>query len=146
MSDDAFDRAQRGAERGQALVEFSLGILVFLLVFIGIMDLARGVFVFNGVGEAAREIARVTSVHPGTGTLGSSSESAAAYQIQRNLVPGLATPTFACYDIAGGLQTGTCQPGDWVRVTTSSVFRPTMPLLALLGPFTFTSSSSAEIQ
>lgn len=138
-------RRTRG-ERGQALVEFSLGILVFLLVFVGMIDLARGVFIFNGVGEAAREIARVTSVHPGTGALGSSSETDAVYQTQRALVPGLATPTYGCYDIAGALLTSACQPGDWVRVTTSTTFRPTMPLLALLGPFTFSSSSSAEIQ
>jgi Flp pilus assembly protein TadG len=136
----------RSSERGQALVEFSLGILVFLLVFVGMIDLARGVFVFNGVSEAAREIARATSVHPGSGVLGSSTESTAAYQTQRGLVPGLATPSYACYDIAGALLTAACQPGDWVRVTATSTFRPTMPLLAMLGPFTFTSSSSAEIQ
>jgi Flp pilus assembly protein TadG len=131
---------------GQALVEFSLGILVFLMVFVGMIDLARGVFVFNGVSEAAREIARETSVHPGTGALGSSPQSTSVYQTQRLLVPGLAAPTYTCYDIAGALQTDACQPGDWVRVTATSTFRPSMPLLAMLGPFTFSSSSSAEIQ
>jgi Flp pilus assembly protein TadG len=136
---------ERG-DRGQSLVEFALGSVLFLMLFVGMVDLARGVFVFNGVSQAAREIARETSVYPGTGALGSSSETAAAYQTQRLLVPGLQPPAYGCYDIAGVLQTDTCQPGDWVRVTASATFQPSMPGLTLLGAFTITSSSSAEIQ
>lgn len=131
---------------GQTLIEFSLGVTVFLMLLIGTIDLGRGVFMFNGVSQAAREIARETSVHPGAGGLGASAESLAVVDLQQALVPGLGTPVFECVDIAGTTLTGSCQPGSWVRVTVSTEFRPALPLLALMGPFDLTSTSSAEIQ
>ncbi len=123
-----------------------MAIIVFLMLFVGIVDLARGVFMFNGVSQAAREIARETSVYPGTGALGASAETVAMVATQRGMVPGLGTPTYECVDIAGATQADACQPGDWVRVTTSTTFRPAVPFLAGLGPFVLSSSSSAEIQ
>jgi hypothetical protein len=138
--------SRRRSDVGQTLVEFSLGIIVFLMLFIGMIDLARGVFMFNGVSQAAREIARETSVHPGTGALGASSESAEMYAIQRGLVPGLQAPVYACYDIAGTAKSGACQPGDWVQVTSTTVFQPALPVLTMLGTLTLSSSSTAEIQ
>lgn len=139
-------RALPSGDRGQALVEFSIGILVFLALFIAMIDLARGVFMYNGVSQAAREIARETSVHPGSGALGASPESAAVLATQRNLVPGLRTPTFECFDLAGVMQFDTCRPGDWVRVTTITRFQPSLPFLTSLITLDLTSSSSAEIQ
>jgi TadE-like protein len=137
---------RRGRQGGQALVEFSFGILVFLALFVGMIDLARAVFTFNGVAQAAREIARETSVHPGDGTLGDSSESLAAVAVQEGLVPGLQSPVFECFDIEGVLQLDSCQPADWVRVTASADFTPSLPVLTLLGTLTVSSTSSAEIQ
>ena len=61
---------RRRDPRGQGLVEFAFAIIIFLTVFVGTVDMARGVFTFNGVSEAAREISRETSVHPGTGAIG----------------------------------------------------------------------------
>jgi Flp pilus assembly protein TadG len=137
---------RRERERGQALVEFSIGILVFLALFIATIDLARGVFMYNGVSQAARELARETSVYPGTGTLGSSTETQAVLSTQRNLVPGLQTPTFECVDLSGVPQFDTCRPGDWVKVTTTTRFVPSLPFLTSLMTLDLTSSSSAEIQ
>jgi Flp pilus assembly protein TadG len=139
-------QAQRRDQRGQALIEFTFAILVFMMAFIGLLDLAQGVFAFNGVSQAAREIARETSVHPGTGSLGASAESIAMVSNQRGLVPRLQTPVYQCVDIAGASVADACQAGDWVRVTATTVFQPALPLLAMLGPFTLTSTSSAEIQ
>lgn len=133
-------------ERGQALVEFSFGILIFLALFVGMIDLARAVFTFNGVAQAAREIARETSVHPGTGALGDSPESLAILATQVGLVPGLQSPVYECFDIEGVLQVDTCQPADWVRVTAIATFQPSLPVLTMLGPLTLSSTSSAEIQ
>ncbi len=75
-------------DSGQALVEFSLAIMVFLVMVLALFDLGRGVYMYNGVSEAAREIARVTAVHPGV-TLGASTETADRIAVQRALVPGL---------------------------------------------------------
>jgi hypothetical protein len=138
--------SRRGGGGGQALVEFSLGITVFLMLFIGVIDLARGVFMFNGVSQAAREIARETSVHPGTGAIGTSAESTAMYVTQRGLVPGLEEPVYACFDIAGVAKSGACQPGDWVQVTSTTTFQPVLPVLTMLGTLNLSSSSTAEIQ
>jgi len=65
----------RHEHRGQALVEFSLALIVFLVLLMGILDLGRGIYMFNGVSQAAREIARVTSVYPGGATLGTSTQT-----------------------------------------------------------------------
>lgn len=138
-------RRRRDA-RGQALVEFAFAIIVFLMLFIGMIDIGRGVFMFNGVASAAREIARETSVYPGDAGIGASAESVAMYATQRALVPGLTAPTYECLDISGSLVVDGCQPGDWVRVTTTTTFQPAVPFLVPLGPLVLTSSSSAEIQ
>jgi Flp pilus assembly protein TadG len=139
-------RRTRRREGGQALIEFAFAIMVFTMGFIGLLDVAQGVFVFNGVSQAAREIARETSVHPGGGSLGASAESIAMVSTQRRLVPRLQGPVYQCVDIAGAAVPDACQSGDWVRVTATTVFQPALPLLAMLGPFTLTSTSSAEIQ
>ena len=63
-----------GTGRGQALVEFSLAVTVFLLLMMAIVDFGRGIYMYNGVSQAAREVARTTSVHPGS-PLGSSTDA-----------------------------------------------------------------------
>jgi Flp pilus assembly protein TadG len=139
-------RRRRSRSRGQSLVEFALGITVFLTILIGLVDLARAAWLFNGVSDAAREIARVTSVHPGTGTLGGSSQTTSAVAGERALVPGLSVTSYACIDIAGASVTGTCQSGDWVKVSVRTSFQPILPLLSAFGTITFTTASSAKIQ
>jgi Flp pilus assembly protein TadG len=137
-------RRRRDA-RGQSLVEFALGLTVFLTILIGLVDLARAAFLFNGVSEAAREIARVTSVHPGA-TLGASSETTAAISAERALVPGLTIDSYTCINLAGAAVSGTCQPGNWVKVSVRTSFQPILPVLSAFGQFTFTTASSAKIQ
>jgi Flp pilus assembly protein TadG len=136
---------RRHVERGQSVTEFALVVGIFVFLLIGALDLGRGVYVFNGVSEAAREIARTTSIFPGS-TLGDSSQTADTVAIQQGLIPGLGSPTFQCTDIAGTTVAGSCAVGDWVKVTVSAPYQPATPLLAIFGSFTFTSSSSAEIQ
>jgi hypothetical protein len=134
------------SSKGQALVEFAFGIIVFLALLIGTIDLGRGVYMYNGVSQAAREIARETSVHPGTGALGGSAETQQVVAVQQRLVPGLRVSSYACTDIAGTVLAGDCRGGEWVTVTVTTRFQPVMPLLTMLGPIDLTSSSGAEIQ
>jgi TadE-like protein len=136
----------RIAGGGQSLVEFALGITIFLTILIGLVDLARAAFLFNGVSDAAREIARVTSVHPGSPSLGSSAETTSSVSAERVLVPGLTVTSYACIDLAGAAATSPCQPGDWVKVSVRTSFQPILPLLSPFGPFTFATASSAKIQ
>ena len=76
--------------RGQALVEFSLVLIPFLIIMMGIFDLGRAIYMMNTTAQAAREIARVTIVHPYDTCcdLASSTEVAAVIGTQRNLLPG----------------------------------------------------------
>jgi Flp pilus assembly protein TadG len=136
----------RPRERGQALVEFSLSIVIFLVLMMAIVDLGRGIYMFNGVSEAAREIARVASVSPGT-TFGGP-EITAVVNTQKKLIPNLGNPTFSCVDIAGapGLNgNGDCPTGNQVTVTITAPYSPVTPVMGLLGTWNMQSTSSQRI-
>jgi Flp pilus assembly protein TadG len=131
------------------VAEFALASTVFFLLLFAILDFGRAIYIYNGVSQAAREIARTTSVHPGTLTLGNSLETAETIAVQRNLVPGLsASPTFECVD-----DTGTAYPSgyqcvsgqDYVKVTVAAPWSPVAPLLNFLGSFNLQSSSSMRL-
>src|SRR4051794_5416943 len=132
-------RGRTDRRRGQTLVEFSLALIPFLLILMGIADLGRGIYVSNAVNEAAREIARTTSVHmcatSGSCTLGNSAQTQATINTQKNLVPGLGSAAsaiaFACTDVVDAtLSTSVCSPGDYVRVTVSVPYTALTPILS----------------
>jgi Flp pilus assembly protein TadG len=60
-------RRPTGASRGQTLAEFALVIPVFLLIMMGLFDLGRAVFIYNGLTNAAREGARLAIVNQDNG-------------------------------------------------------------------------------
>ena len=146
--------SRRDRGRGQALVEFSLVLIPFLLILMGIFDLGRGIYMNNGVSEAAREIARVTSVHTcktSPCTLGNSLETAAVIAVQKGLVPGLGSAassiTYTCTSISDQTivpTAGACPSGYFVKVTVTVPYQPITPLLSMVAPSTL--SSTAHIQ
>jgi len=139
-------RRVRSERRGQALVEFALAITVFLLLMMAIFDFGRGIYMYNGVSQAAREIARTTSVHPGD-PLGASTNATDTLAVQRRLVPALEDPTFSCISTETfAVVTRACVPGDLVRVEITAPFEPLTPLLGAFGPFDLKGSSTVEIQ
>lgn len=122
-------------ERGQALVEFSLVVLIFVVMVMGVLDFGRGIYQFNGVSQASREIARVTSVHRGTACPPNctSPETLAVIGTQKGLVPGLGDPAFECIGPSGSVKPSSgCVPGDSVRVTIFAPFSPVTPVLGLV--------------
>jgi hypothetical protein len=136
-------KTYRSRDRGQALVEFSLALPIFLMLLMGVFDLGRGIYMYNGVSQAAREIARVTSVHKGS-PLGSSPETAAVVATQKALIPNLGNPTFTCVDIDGSASaTGECEQ---VKVVIVAPYSPVTPLLSLIGTWNMQSTSSVSIQ
>jgi Flp pilus assembly protein TadG len=142
-----------GRERGQSLVEFSMVIIVFLVILMGIVDFGMAIYKYNGVSQAAREIARVTSVHPcaTAGALtcspGSSAETAQVINTQKNLIPGLQVTTpFPCVDESGTPSSPCDFSKDSVQVVVTAPYRPITPLLGLTGTWTMEGSSSAQIQ
>jgi hypothetical protein len=135
--------------KGQALVEFSLAITIFLVLLMGVADFGRAIYMYNGVSEAARELARVTSVHPcnpSSCVLGNSAETLGTLATQKNLIPSLGDPTYSCVDISDA--DVTCRPGNGtaVKVTIAAPYRAVTPLLGLLGTFTLESSSTIKLQ
>ena len=142
-------RFARRMDTGQALVEFSLAIVIFLTVLMGVVDFGMAIYKYNGVSEAAREIARVASVHQGSLTFGVSSEITAAVATQQKLVPGLGSPTMSCTDVNGAsvaLVNGKCPTTAFVNVTVTAPYRAATPLVGLLGSLTMKGSSSAQVQ
>ena len=136
---------------GQALVEFSLAVTVFLVLVMGIVDFGMSIYKYNGVSQAAREIARVASVHQtGLGTtFGNSPQITAAVATQKNLIPGLIVAPPTCTDVNGSpvaLDSGKCPLDAFVRVDVTAPYRAVTPLVAVIGTITMQGSSSAQIQ
>jgi Flp pilus assembly protein TadG len=127
------------------VTELALVLIPFMLLLFGILDLGRGIYAYNAVAEAAREIARVTSVHAGE-PLGSSDDTAAVVSTQYALIPGMEAPVFGCVDITGVAVVGDrCLPGNRVRVTVAAPFQPVTPILLMLGEMDLQSTSSVQI-
>lgn len=149
-------RIPHEGEQGQSLVEFSLVLIPFLLLLMGIFDLGRGIYTYNGASQAAREIARSASTDlQKNAALGRSSDTRAVKETQKQLVPGLTDSGIVidCVDIqdnppdrprADG-QGVVCLPGDFVRVRVTVPYSPVTPLLGLFGPFQIVSVSHIEI-
>jgi len=138
------NRHRGDPERGQALVEFSLAIPIFLLMLVAVFDVGKGVYMYNGVSEAAREIARITATHVGN-PIGTNTETLNRIAVQRALVPDLGTPVFSCTDLYGAaVADADCGSGDYVRVTVTAAYAPISPL-GMLGPLTLSSTSSVQV-
>jgi Flp pilus assembly protein TadG len=145
---------RRRRDQGQTLVEFSLALIPFLFMLMGVVDLGRGIYTNNGVAQAAREIARATSVHPCTAPCTSATWSAETVEVvnaQRALVPGLTVSniTVDCVDVADTVVTvdagAKCRPRDYVRVTASVSIGLVTPLLPIPNPFTVSSTAHVQV-
>lgn len=136
--------------RGQALVEFSLALFVFLFLLMAVFDFGRAIYQYNGVAEAAREIARVTATHEGADfrtIAGQSPQTRAVIATQMGLIPNLQEPTITCVGISGDVISGTCKFGDYVNVNIHAPYKPITPFLGLAtaGLDLFSSSTSAKL-
>jgi hypothetical protein len=133
---------------GQALPEFALIVPLLMVLVFGIIDLGRAIYLYNGVSQAAREISRSASVHPGS-PLGSSSQTVGVIATQMSLVPGMSNPIFHCETLSGatvpGDGSGGCAAPDVVRVEAHAKYRP-VALLGLAGEIDIASSSSNQVQ
>ena len=150
-------RVSADRPRGQALVEFSIAVIPFLLLLMGVLDLGRGIYALNATSEAAREIARVTSVHRCSNTpcsdLATSSQSQDTIATQRGLIPGLVFDPSTDVDCVDATDTvvadAACKPSSstqlYIRVHVRSTFTPVTPLVAVFGTHTFESWSRIEL-
>ncbi len=63
IMNSALQRSQSNA-RGQVMVEFALVLPILVLLFMGTMDLARAVYAYGVISNAARDGAHWGSLHP----------------------------------------------------------------------------------
>ncbi len=138
-------RAERG--RGQALVEFSLALIPFLMLLMGIFDLGRGIYMYNGVSQAAREIARTASVHQVDG--GYSTEALDTIAVQQGMVPGLTVLDPRCVesddpDDSAGTTGDECGENTYIVVTAQAAYTP-VSLLGFLGTINLESKSRIQV-
>ncbi len=112
-------------DRGQALIEFALVLPVFLLITLGVIDLARAVWQENTLAYAAREGTRYAIVH---GTGGSPIAFPGAHQevkdVVRNAAVGVpnVTVTVTWPDLRG--PTPCYERGCRVQVDATAPFVP----------------------
>lgn len=154
MRTSLVDRTRREPRQGQALVEFAVAIIPFMILMMGVLDLGRAIYTLNGTAEAAREIARVTSVHLTDGVstdLGSSTEAQAVIATQRGLIPNLvftSSSDIDCVDIGDNvIPDADCTRGNdyYIRVHVRVTFTPVTPIVAMFGSHTFDSWSRIGI-
>lgn len=136
---------------GQAVAEFAIVLVPLLFVMFAVLDLGRGIYAYNAVAEAAREVARVTIVHPYSsgGTLGASTETESVIAEQRHVIPGLVASdvTITCVDLSDQpIASGSCRPGDFIKVSVRVSWSPASPLLYPLGIHEVSSVSRMELQ
>lgn len=149
-----FRRARADRSDGQALVEFSIVVIPFLILLMGVIDLGVAVYSMNGTSQAAREIARTTSAHPWNDgaccDLGSSTQAQAAISTQRLLIPRLEvnpSTDITCFgeEEQAVIDDNECHSGDYIQVVVRAPFRPVTPLLSSFGEHTFMSYSRMQI-
>ena len=127
-----FRRIQRPGprERGQSTAEFSLLLIPFLLLLMGVFDLGRGVFYAHTLENAAREGARAGVVAART------VDEICARAIRAAAVGLPDVPPSSRCGTTGALTVDVPRRGtagsasDPVRVTLSYDFRPVTPLIA----------------
>ena len=133
-------------QAGQALVEFAISVTVFLLLLMALFDFGRAIYTYNGLAQAAREVARTASVHMGTSDW--TDEADATIATQRNLVPGLDIPLWKCVasaDVDDSLGTTEfCQENQYIVVTARSSYTP-ISLLGFLGEIDLEAKSRIQV-
>ena len=118
-----------------------------------VFDLGRAIYMMNSTAEAAREIARVTVVHPfgSTKDLGSSNAAQGVIATQRSLVPNLTiapSTDIVCVDVTDTVVADSecyARPDRFVRVRVQAPFEPITPLVAMFGSHTLESVSRIDV-
>jgi Flp pilus assembly protein TadG len=130
--------SKRG-ERGQALVEFALSAIVFLVLLFGILEFGLAVWRYNMLADLAQEGARWASVRG----LNSGLAEKATYQDLQNFVTSRAIGIDVTVDTALTVpEPSTLSPGDAVTVAVYSSFTP---VTGLFPQSTLTLRSTAKM-
>ena len=138
-------------EGGQALLEFALVGLIFMIVVVGLVELGRAVWNYNTLAHAAREGARYAIVHgsratepsgPGSTNFTLPDQDAAVTETVRGYASGLDLTDLT---VSAEWPDGTNERGRHVRVTARYEYQPMFSNLLHLPGITLTSTSIMTI-
>ncbi len=121
-------------QTGQAIVEFALASLVFLMIVFGTIDFGRAIFISAELRNAAREGARYGKINP------SQTSEIRNRVLDKSFGTGLTASNI------GVSCTGACKFGDTLTVTTAVQFTAVTQNLLGIGPITLGSSSTVDIE
>jgi Flp pilus assembly protein TadG len=131
--------------RGQALVEFSLVVIPFLVLMFALVDLGRLVYINTSIAEAAREGARWGSVQGRSLNATSRTVVGAHTRSMTSAVPDPVV-TVTCEDPFGNVRP-TCSTGAVLVVQVDSSVGMLTPFLSqLIGPRTYSARSRMAVQ
>ncbi len=124
---------------GQAMVEFSLAFLLFLMMLVGMIEFGRGVWIYTTVAHAAREGARYAIVRGENNPIGSDALATEVKSRAVGLLPGDMTVTTTWEDPTDK------KVGTFVRVYVEYPFRPIAAALILPGQSTVRVASTSQM-
>ncbi len=136
--------ALRGETRGQALVEFSMVVLLLILIIVGVSDLGRAVFYSNSLSAAAREAARQAMIcGSGPGVTDCTAQDLATKNYIVGVAAGVPLTTSNITISPSSRSFGTV-----VTVAISVDYTPITPLLTSIvgGPITLRAQSQMMVQ
>jgi Flp pilus assembly protein TadG len=113
---------RRAPQRGQALAEFAIILVVLMLLLLGIVDLSRAVYIRSVVANAAREGARYAIVQP--------------RDVAQDAIASATTSVVVDKSLAGSVAVSpadvsvTFPDTDHVRVTVVCTYHPATALIA----------------
>jgi len=137
-------------ERGQALVEFAVVGIVFLIVVFGVIDVGRAVWNYNTLAQATREGTRYAIVHgarssdpsgPGSPHFSAPGTDAMVTAEVEKYTAGLDTSALT---VEAEWLDGSNLVGGRIQVTSHYVYEPIFDFLGLIS-FSMTSSSTMRI-
>ena len=143
-------RILRRRESGQALMEFALVGIIFVILVFGVIDVGRAVWNYNTLAQATREGTRYAIVHGAASSDPSGPGSSYFVPPDSDTKITEAVETFASgldisqLTVLAEWPDGANNPGSAVKVTSQYTYEPMFDLFGIVS-FTMTSSSTMEI-
>jgi Flp pilus assembly protein TadG len=144
---------QQNGETGTALVEFSITVVVMLILLFGVVDVGRAAFAYDWVSNAARQGARYAIVRGAFCQAivpGCPANQAAVQNYVTSNAPGIKTTdvTVNTHCIVSGTSFGLlpCAPGTTVYVQVQYSFSFITPFLSQLHWVMSSSSEMVDMQ
>jgi Flp pilus assembly protein TadG len=132
------------SQRGQALVEFSLVVIVLMAIVLGIIEGSRAVWNYNTLSNSVREGTRYAIVHGGASPqpVGPAANDAAVRSKVLEFDGGLDNAELA---VTSSWLDGNNNKGSRVRVTATYEYDTVFSGLLGIPPITMTSTSTMDI-